>query len=150
MNAITYRKSVAWGKSLGSLLFVLACLFLLYAAFLWILPLFASFLYHISYNRDSVLWRIFGCQLTQGAEIRHEAAHLRSTFHFGRYADRILGGDYKHQLQRPFHSKVAASEIARADFSFEEQGDLDCEYVLFVDRFRNSVCHEAPAKADQP
>lgn len=108
------------------------------------------FLYHISYNRDSVLWRIFGCQLTQGAEIRHEAAHLRSTFHFGRYADRILGGDYKHQLQRPFHSKVAASEIARVDFSFEEQGDLDCEYVLFVDRFRNSVCHEAPAGADQP
>lgn len=33
MNAISYRKSVAWGKSLGSLLFVLACLFLLYAAF---------------------------------------------------------------------------------------------------------------------
>ncbi|EGG34768.1 DUF5381 family protein [Paenibacillus sp. HGF5] len=33
MNAISYRKSVAWGKALGSLLFVLACLFLLYAAF---------------------------------------------------------------------------------------------------------------------
>lgn len=33
MNAISYRKSVAWGKALGSLMFVLACLFLLYAAF---------------------------------------------------------------------------------------------------------------------
>jgi len=33
MNTISYRKSVAWGKALGSLLFVLACLFLLYAAF---------------------------------------------------------------------------------------------------------------------
>lgn len=33
MNVISYRKSVAWGKALGSLLFVLACLFLLYAAF---------------------------------------------------------------------------------------------------------------------
>lgn len=33
MNAIFYRKSVAWAKTLGSLLFVLACLFLLYAAF---------------------------------------------------------------------------------------------------------------------
>lgn len=34
MNGISYRKSVAWGKALGSLLFVLACLFLLYAAFI--------------------------------------------------------------------------------------------------------------------
>ncbi|GIP18653.1 hypothetical protein J40TS1_42950 [Paenibacillus montaniterrae] len=33
MNAICYRKSVAWGKAFGSLLFVLTCLFLLYAAF---------------------------------------------------------------------------------------------------------------------
>ncbi|WP_026021257.1 DUF5381 family protein [Paenibacillus senegalensis] len=33
MAAIAYRRSVAWGKALGSLLFVLACLFLLYAAF---------------------------------------------------------------------------------------------------------------------
>lgn len=33
MKAISYRKSVAWGKALGSLLFVVACLFLLYAAF---------------------------------------------------------------------------------------------------------------------
>ncbi|KOR76572.1 DUF5381 family protein [Paenibacillus solani] len=33
MNSISYRKSVAWGKALGSLLFVLTCLFLLYAAF---------------------------------------------------------------------------------------------------------------------
>lgn len=33
MNAISYRKSVAWGKALGSLLFVLVCLFLLYVAF---------------------------------------------------------------------------------------------------------------------
>ncbi|MBU8598661.1 hypothetical protein CHH78_15415 [Shouchella clausii] len=33
MKAISYRKSVAWGKALGSLLFVLVCLFLLYVAF---------------------------------------------------------------------------------------------------------------------
>lgn len=33
MNAICYRKSVAWGKAFGSLLFVCTCLFLLYAAF---------------------------------------------------------------------------------------------------------------------
>ncbi|RRJ61675.1 hypothetical protein EHV15_00815 [Paenibacillus oralis] len=32
MKTISYRKSVAWGKTLGSLLFVLTCLFLLYAA----------------------------------------------------------------------------------------------------------------------
>lgn len=32
MKTISYRKSVAWGKTLGSLLFVLVCLFLLYAA----------------------------------------------------------------------------------------------------------------------
>ncbi len=33
MKAISYRKSVAWGKALGSLVFVLVCLFLLYGAF---------------------------------------------------------------------------------------------------------------------
>lgn len=32
MKTIAYRRAVAWGKALGSLLFVLACLFLLYAA----------------------------------------------------------------------------------------------------------------------
>ena len=54
MNGISYRKSVAWGKALGSLLFVLACLFLLYAAFIMDTSFIRKFLYHISHNRDSV------------------------------------------------------------------------------------------------
>ena len=63
MNAISYRKSVAWGKAIGSLLFVLACLFLLYAAFMDT-SFIRKFLYHFSYNRDSVLEDIWlsACQ----------------------------------------------------------------------------------------